>query len=271
MHKFYGALTIKEAGLMDDLGAARQGVGIGTRGINPITSPIKYMSGAYQGAKSGIMGREFNSQTANLQRQGVTFDKNEYGVPQSVNIGDSIKGFANNLFNKASNGISDGAESIQNQGMGNLLQSAGNFLNQYKMPLLGGAAAIGGGYLLKNLLFPARQRTRYSIPKPYGAGFMPPEYPGAFAKMGMFGMLPSPTQMPTAAANILTNGIDIPGISGEVKDQSLAQPQQQQQPYNPNFETNDPRLQKSLQDPRMRNYLKSLIQQVEMNKTDKPV
>jgi hypothetical protein len=70
------------------------------------------------------------------------------------------------------------------------------------------------------------------------------------------GFLPSPFELPERAANMVVNGIDLGGSPGVGQES-------QKQPYNPNFTTSNPRLQKLLHDPRMRNYLTNVIQQME--------
>ena len=263
---FYGSLT-KDAGLGDYLSAASHGANVGTGGSNWALHPIDAASGAVK----GILGHVAQNETVGLRNQGIAFNQDPYGRIQDVNIGDSIKNFGSNLFHKAKNTFAGSQEpnASQNNGMGNLMHAAGNFLNQYKMPLaagLGGSAALlGGGYLLKNLLFPAEQaHPRYSEPAPYSG--VP--IPGAFQKMGMFGMLPAPTEFPRATASLITNGIDIPGLSGDMQHQHMAKPQE---PYNPTFETDNHHLKKTLQNPRMRNYLKNLIQQVDRNRSESSV
>lgn len=292
--KLYGSLT-KDAGFWDYVGAANKGAGIGTQGINPNEHPIDFMTNGVKGAFKGVAGHEASAQLAGAEQQGFAFNKDPYGRMKNVDLMGSVKGVGNNmisglgdtaskLYGSATSGqgfsglMKNFGEGTSNflQNTGNFinnptsgggfqgfLQNAGNYLSQNKGALLGSAAALGGGYLLKNMLFPGGQpsASNYQMPPSYHSGYQGGQVPGAFDKMGSFDFMPSPMQLPDTAASLITGGINIPGLAGDYKHQHLAP----QEPYQPDLQTDNKQLKRNLQDPRMREYLATLIKQTESN------
>lgn len=235
-YSLYGSIS-KNANLSDYLSAASNGANIGTDNHSWLLNPID----ATKGAVKGVLGQVAKQETAGLHNQGVRFNKDPYGRIKDVNIGDTLKNYANNA-----------------------LSTASNFIGEHKGALLGGLGVLGGGYLLHKLLADDVPKPTHQMPgygtQPIMVSSMTPQ---AFEKAGNFkGLipsLPSPIQAPTTAAELITGNLNIPGLSGETKDQSLASPK----PHEMNVQTLDPKLKKSLKDPRMRQYLTSLIQQLD--------
>lgn len=229
----------KEAGFGDDMGAAWDGLKRGTQNTNGLAHPLNWLSNAYQGAKAGYSGKVMNEQTAGLQGQGVQFDKDEYGRLKGLNTQGTMK----NMWNRATNG----------NGFSGLMENTGHLLNQYKWPLLGGAAGL---FLLKRLM--DRPRVQHTHPMAYSPMMMAPQ---ALEKGASF--LPSPYQLPRTAMEMYNNGLSLGGDDNNQVGQAPAQ----QQPYNPTFSSDNPRLKKLLHDPRMRDYLTSLVQQMDTSRS----
>ncbi len=232
--QYYGALS-KEAGIGDYLSAAGRGADVGTNNGSWLMSPINAAKGAYK----GILGHVANKETAGLQQQGVAFNKDPYGRIKDVDIGGSIKNFTSNVAGPA---------------IGNFLGSAASWAGDNKM-LLGGIGSLAGGYMLKNMMFPGQPKPQYSVPRQYTQGMMAPQ---SFEKGAGFDFMPSPMALPQAMAGAMVNGISIPGMGGS-DDDEYQRPVQQ--PYQPNIQSENPKLQKMLKDPRMRDYLTRLISQ----------
>jgi len=237
----------KNAGFWDDMGAARAGASLATKNINPLLNPIDYIGGLYEGAKKGYAGKVMNEQTAGLQNDGVAFQRDEYGRLIGVNKGDTIKNYASNMFNGLPEGLRNGMSSI------------GDFVGRNKTPLLWGAGLLGGGYLLKKMLFDNDNEKRQgggvtNIYLGANPGMRPA--PQAFEKMSSFNMpMPPSFQLPSRFANAVT---------GEMTQEEQAPPAYTppQTSYQPMLSSDDPKLQKLLKDPRMRDYLTNLIKQV---------
>lgn len=255
--QLYGSLN-KSADLMEYVGAANRGAGIALNGGAPALSPIKAMKGMFHGAMGHYAQKHGYG---DLQQQGVAFDTDAYGLHPKVNAGQTISNVANKGW--------EGVKSLFSQnGLNNAMSNVGNFISNNKGSLLGGAALLGGGYMLNNLFKP-KPKMRYSQP----IGYMDQQggVPQAFQKAAQlrknassFGFVPKPIELPQRAAQLVTDSLDIPGLSTP----STPEPQMSQpQPYQPKITTDNNQLKKTLQDPRMRQYLTSLIQQVENNRT----
>lgn len=252
----YIATLRKDAGLLDDLGAGWQGAKLNNQNTSVLSNPLKWLGNSYEGFKAGYAGKVMNDQTQHLQNQGVSFQKDQFGRLTKLNMGDTIKNYAGNALQ----GLTGG------NGLKGFAQNAGNFLNEYKWPLLGG---LGGAYLLKKLLFSGNSQPKAQAPQPfnYGSYGMIPMVPQALQKAGSF--LPEiprgyagAMSIPTMAAQFATS-VRGPGVG----QQSVDNPQHEI----PGIHSENPDLQRILHDPKMRDYLNNLITQIESdNQINKP-
>ena len=239
--QLYGQLTKEANPLFDDIkggfSGAQKAFG-DTSFKDRIFNPIDTLGKTYGGFTGGYGASAVNREVAPLEQNGLAFKRDQYGKPINIDLGGTIKGFGNKLLG----GLTAGANNLV-PGAGGWLNTAFDWIkNNPGTSMLGGLGALGGTYLLKQLLFPSRPAPRYGRPVPYyGAGYMPQGgMPMMFEKSGgMFNSLPQPLTSPTAMAELVTSG---------------GAPQQAPQPPKPN-------LQQLMQDPRMRDYLTVLLNQ----------
>lgn len=228
----------KNASIGGDLNVAWQGAKQNTTGINPLQHPINYANNAWEGAKGSLSASIGNQKVKGFQDQGAVFNRDQYGAPTSLDIGASIKNYGSNLMQQLPQGV---------QGF---LGQAGNFINQYKTPLMLGAGALGAGALLHKMFSSNGQPgPQYGQPHPYYGG-MPYASPQALQKAGGANM--SMLQLALA------------------QQPEMMQPQVQPQlpsPMQYNIHGANPKAKHLLNNPHMQAYLTNLIKSVERNQS----
>ena len=227
----------KEAGhgLGEYMSAAGRGMNIGSQG-----SILRNPLGALKGAVKGVVGHFTQNELAAGKADGVSFKQDEYGRFRGV----------------------DKLQTAKNYG-GQLWDQAKNWLGQHKGLIGGIGAGVGGLMLLRHFMKPKPLQPQYGpvMQQPMPQVIVPQGlYKGAqtLYKAAGGGFNPLAMTTPTGMAGMLANGISIPGIPPSEDEQLVPE---MLPPYNPNISTADPRLQKLVQSPKMRAYLKRLIEQ----------
>lgn len=254
----------KEAGFVSDIG-------------NAVAKPFRMVRDKVNsGVESYLgdrMGNVMKPTLDSAQQAGVSFDRNQHGLPVNFNADKTINNvagnYATNLGDKVTNFASDLGNKVTGW-LGNQWNQASTNPGQWARDnpwTAGGAAALGGGLLYggSKLIGGMFGGGNNPAPRPQappsGGAYGVPQYHGAYGpqammKEGAFGLpeLGTGFDIPQRIASRLVSPPPPPSFP-------YPNTQREQQPYTPKFSTEDQRLKKLLEDPKMKQYLVGLLTQ----------
>lgn len=222
------------------MGLPSFGHNIGQRIGNGINSAVE----GYIGRRTGAA---LKPTLDAAQQAGIKFQTGANGLPTKFDVNGSINGVAGNYASNMGNQLKNWFTNQYSQATTDPMSWAKN--NPWTA---GGTALLGGGLLYGagKMLFGGSPKPQPQMQSPYQVPYNPYMIPGALQKSsGVLPMFRDSIGLPSMLAQNLAG-------TGQAPEQP-----QMSAPQPININSSDPRVHKLLQNPKMQDYIRQLIQQ----------